>query len=60
VVRNRARRRLREAYRQQPQLAPADGIRLCFIAREAALTSPFEQLVAAMAAALAQTTRRPR
>jgi hypothetical protein len=39
---------------------PSEGIRLCFIARQPALTSPFDQLVDAMAGALAQTVRRPR
>jgi hypothetical protein len=39
---------------------PAEGIRLCFIARQGALTTPFDQLVDAMAGALAQTTRRRR
>ena len=60
VVRNRARRRLREAYRRQRELVPSEGIRLCFIARQPALTSPFNQLVDAMAGALAQTARRSR
>ena len=60
VVRNRARRRLREAYRRQRGLVPAEGIHLCFIARPGALTSPFDQLVDAMAGALAQTVRRRR
>jgi len=59
VVRNRARRRLREAYRRRRTLVPPDGMRLCFIARHAALSSPFPQLVNAVAGALAQTTRRP-
>jgi ribonuclease P protein component len=60
VVRNRARRRLREAYRRQRGLAPEDGIRLCLIARPAALTTPFEQLVDAVGTALTQAARRPR
>jgi len=60
VIRNRARRRLREAYRRQRHLLPIDGIRLCFIARQPTLTSPFEQLVAAVASALGQTARPPR
>lgn len=59
VVRNRARRRLREAYRRQRGLVAPEGIRLCFIARQGALTSPFDQLVDAVAGALAQTGRRP-
>ena len=60
VVRNRARRRLREAYRRQRQLVPSEGVRLCFIARAAVLTSPFTQLVEAMAGALAQMVHRLR
>ena len=60
VVRNRARRRLREAYRRQRGLLPPEGIRLCFIARQSALTSPFDQLVDAMAGALGQAARRHR
>jgi ribonuclease P protein component len=58
VVRNRARRRLREAYRRQRGLVPPDGIRLCFIARLAALSSPFDELVRVMGSALAETGRR--
>jgi ribonuclease P protein component len=60
VVRNRARRRLREAYRRQRALVPSDGIRLCFIARQAALTSPFEELVLAVGSALTETGRHRR
>jgi ribonuclease P protein component len=60
VVRNRARRRLREAYRRQRGLAPADGVRLCFIARQAALTNPFDDLVNAMGRALTQAVPRIR
>jgi ribonuclease P protein component len=60
VIRNRARRRLREAYRRQRDLLPRDGIRLCFIARRPTLTSPFEQLVGAVASALGQAARPPR
>lgn len=59
VVRNRARRRLREAYRRLQEFIPPEGIRLCFIARQGALTRPFEQLVQAMADALARTARPP-
>jgi ribonuclease P protein component len=55
VVRNRARRRLREAYRRQRSLVPAEGIRLCFIARRAALTRPFPQLMSDVAGALGQS-----
>ena len=60
VVRNRARRRLREAYRRQRGLVPTEGIRLCFIARQGALTCAFGQLADAMAGALAQAARRVR
>jgi ribonuclease P protein component len=57
VVRNRARRRLREAYRRQGDLVPSEGIRLCFIARQGALTSSFDQLVDVMAGALTRAAR---
>src|SRR5262252_7355498 len=60
VVRNRARRRLREAYRRQRGLVPTEGIRLCFIARQAALSSPFDELVLAVGSALTETGRRRR
>jgi ribonuclease P protein component len=60
VVRNRARRRLREAYRRQRSQLPPEGIRLCLIARRAALTSPFDQLVGELAGALREATRRER
>jgi ribonuclease P protein component len=60
VVRNRARRRLREAYRQQCGQLPREGIRLCIIARRAALTSPFEELLGEMAGALREAARRGR
>ena len=60
VVRNRARRRLREAYRRQQGLAPISGVRLCFIARQGALTNPFDELIDAMGRALTQTGRRSR
>jgi ribonuclease P protein component len=58
VVRNRARRRLREAYRRQRDLVAPEGIRLCFIGRQASLTCPFDQLIEAVGRALAQTNRR--
>ena len=60
VVRNRVRRRLREAYRRQRALLPAEGVRLCFIARPAALTRPFVQLVDDVASALGQSARHTR
>ncbi len=58
VIRNRARRRLREAYRRQRSLVPAEGIRFCFIARRAALTRPFPQLMSDVAGALGQAGSR--
>jgi ribonuclease P protein component len=57
VVRNRARRRLREAYRHHRGLLPAEGIRLCFIARRGALTRPFAQLMDDVASALRPSVR---
>jgi ribonuclease P protein component len=60
VVRNRARRRLREAYRRQRSVLPPQGLRLCFIARRAALTRPFVQLVDDVAGALDRSARRSR
>ena len=60
VVRNRARRRLREAYRRKQGLVPPEGIRLCFIARQAALTSPFEELLQLMGNALTESSKRKR
>jgi ribonuclease P protein component len=60
VARNRARRRLREAYRRQRGELPRLGIRLCFIARSGALTTPFAQLVTAVAEALGQIEQRRR
>jgi ribonuclease P protein component len=58
VARNRARRRLREAYRRQRDGLPRMGVRLCFIARSGALTTPFPQLVTAVAGALGQIGQR--
>lgn len=59
VTRNRARRRLREAYRRQKGLLPAEGIRLCFIARPDAVRVAFERLSQDMGDALRQAARRP-
>ncbi len=60
VQRNRARRRLREAYRRQKALVPSAGIRLGFIARESATRAPFEALSAEVAEALREVARRAR
>jgi ribonuclease P protein component len=58
VSRNRARRRLREAYRTQKDLLPGTGVRLCFVARRPALEAPFPRLAADVADALRQAARR--
>src|SRR5262249_22763234 len=58
VTRNRARRRLREAYRRQKALVPPAGIRLCFIARPEAVRVAFDRLAQEMADALRQAARR--
>jgi len=47
VNRNRARRRLREAYRQQQHLMP-DALHVVFVGRYTTLTEPFERLVGEM------------
>lgn len=60
VQRNRARRRLREAYRRQKGLVPATGLRLGFIARGGAGTAPFHVLSAEVAEALREAVRRAR
>jgi len=51
VSRNRAKRRLREAYRRQPARPP--GIDAVFVARAAALEMPETELEREIAAALA-------
>lgn len=58
VRRNRARRRLREAYRRQKGLVPATGVRLCFVARPRAVEAPFLELSGEMAEALRHAARR--
>jgi len=58
VERNRARRRLREAYRRQKGLMPAAGVRLCFVARPKIMGVPFSELAAEVAEALRSTARR--
>lgn len=58
VVRNRARRRLREAYRLHQDLVPPVGVRLCLVARRGALRAPFTELARDLAAALSLAARR--
>lgn len=58
VVRNRARRRLREAYRHQKHAVPESGLRLCFVARRAAVDLPFPVLLSEVAEALRDAARR--
>jgi ribonuclease P protein component len=58
VTRNRARRRLREAYRRRKELVPARGIRLVFVARGPAVHLPFGDLSEQVADALRYTARR--
>lgn len=58
VVRNRARRRLREAYRREKGLAPTTGVRLCFVARPGALRASFGELTRQVDQALRQMARR--
>lgn len=58
VVRNRARRRLREAYRRQKGLVPRTGVRLCFIARRKSVETPFTDLLGEIAGALRHAAAR--
>ena len=58
VVRNRARRRLREAYRLQKGVVPVEGVRLCIVARRVALRAPFDHLFSEMGGALRYAARR--
>lgn len=60
VRRNRARRRLREAYRRQKHLLPAVGIRVCFVARGRAVEAPFAELSAEVGEALGAARERLR
>jgi ribonuclease P protein component len=55
VVRNRARRRLREAYRAQKGRV-AVGVHLCLIARRGADVAPFPELTGQVVEALGRTT----
>jgi ribonuclease P protein component len=58
VRRNRARRRLREAYRRVKQTVPVQGIRLCFVARPGAVDLAFPDLKAQVGEALQHAGRR--
>jgi ribonuclease P protein component len=58
VQRNRAKRRLREVFRQQQQQVPA-GCDLLLIARDSAATWPLEQLTAKFTEACRQLNSGP-
>jgi ribonuclease P protein component len=58
VDRNRARRRLREAYRRQKGLLPGAGVRLCFVARPRAVRVPFGELSQEVGDALRHAAQR--
>lgn len=58
VWRNRARRRLREAYRGQKALLPPHGVRLCFVARRRAVEMSLPELSREVAGALRHAARR--
>jgi ribonuclease P protein component len=60
VVRNRVRRRLREALRSIPAESFARGCNYVVVARPAALTCPFAQLRSDLQACLARLDRAPR
>lgn len=60
VVRNRARRRLREAYRQANARGPGRNVQVCLVARPAALRQPFVALVRDLGDALAAVAPRAR
>ena len=51
VERNRARRRIREAYRRYQHMQPG-GVEVVFVGRPAALSLPFAQLLGEMRQAL--------
>jgi ribonuclease P protein component len=57
VVRNRIRRRLRAAVRAAADALSAGGVDLVIVARQAALTCPFDQLVAQLREAFARPRR---
>jgi ribonuclease P protein component len=56
VARNRARRRLREAYRRQVERAPVD-VAVVFVARPRAVRSDFKEIVGDMEVALGAMAR---
>jgi ribonuclease P protein component len=58
VVRNRIRRRLRAAVRAAADALEAGGLDLVIVARQAALTCPFDQLVGQLREAFARPLRR--
>jgi ribonuclease P protein component len=58
VWRNRARRRLREAYRGQKAELPRRGVRLCFVARPRAVEVSLPELSREVADALRHAARR--
>ena len=58
VVRNRARRRLREAFRQEQHRLPAVGVRMGFVARRGCIGQAYPLLRAGMASALADLASR--
>lgn len=58
VIRNRARRRLREAARLVLREAPLGGVDLVLIGREGTLTRPFAALQDDLRAALGRTAAR--
>ncbi len=57
VVRNRIRRRLRAAIRQASDALAAGGVDLVIVARQAALTCPFDELVGQLRRAFARPPR---
>lgn len=58
VERNRIRRRLKEALRLGGALASAKGCDYVFVARRAALTAPFDELIKQMAEGLTRIGRQ--
>ncbi|MGH7262738.1 MAG: ribonuclease P protein component [Candidatus Rokuibacteriota bacterium] len=55
--RNRARRRVREAYRVSRQALPAGGVRLVIVARPRAGVGPFSEILEDMREALAMVAK---
>jgi ribonuclease P protein component len=58
VLRNRARRRLREAYRREKAHLPAAGVRACLVARRPVLRAAFPALRREVADALRHAAAR--